>query len=854
MIASVWRPALRRWALALALCALVSPAGAQEAPPDSTADPLRGTLPGATRGASVGVLDRAAAAPTATTLADMLTARLPGVSVLRASGSAGTASRVRLRGIESIRGGGTPLVVIDGVRMDADPTTALLGVGGQQISALDDLSPEDVERVEVLRGPAAAAMYGTGAAAGVIVVTTKRASAQPFAVSAFGRVGPVSEVADFPARYWATGVDPGGSPVPMCTLYQTVESGCTQNPLLIESSPAGQSVFRSGSSTAFGGSASGSLARVDFRASASADRDAGTLAENDARRLHLRADVRPRLHSSLDVRLSGGHTRADRSLPLNDNLVVGVLSAALGRWPAGAPTNGPDYQPELAVAGGLDQESARTTFGADAEWRARPWLRVRATAGQDRASRDAVEVPPVFEAGTGWTIGPHRSTAGGDRVLTTLRGVISGDWRRGSRLTLGGDAGVEHIRLEDDREERFELDGILTSGSERHAEVEMTEPMARLRAGWADRLFASVGVRRGDAPDDRHWYPSADVSWAIGGAYARGWLSDVRLRAAYGEVAGAEDPDSMAALGFAGALRAERVREVEAGADARIGGRVSLGITAYRQETRGLLLPRLTGTPSGEQLANVGDMRNQGLEVALRARALDRPAFSLELGIVAAVNDAEVVRLEGPPYVSTLGRVQEGESPWAFWALPYSFADANGDGIIALAEITPAASSQFAGESVAPRELGAEVVARVGFLTLAALLDHRGGHRQVNHTRSVLCNRGVCEELYRLGSSLADQARYRMSGNGSFYGYIERADFTRLRELSLGAELPSAWTRRLGGARTRLTVAARNVATWTAYRGLDPETTFNPANAAQQHELWTQPLPRSVAVRLDVGR
>lgn len=98
-------------------------------------------------------------------VADALEGRLPGLDVLRTSGQAGAGARLRLRGQNSLFRSSEPLVFVDGVRVS--PTIA----GGP--SVLDLLSPEEVQLIVVLRGPAAAALYGTDAGGGVILVYTQ---------------------------------------------------------------------------------------------------------------------------------------------------------------------------------------------------------------------------------------------------------------------------------------------------------------------------------------------------------------------------------------------------------------------------------------------------------------------------------------------------------------------------------------------------------------------------------------------------------------------------------------------------------------------------------------------------------
>ncbi len=123
-----------------------------------------------------------------TSVTDLLEARVPGLTVMRTSGVPGAPSRIRLRGIgggllSGVPGAPTndPIVVVDGIRVYAGQS----GVDDQKLgggkyptpSPIDQIDPNSIEKIEVLRGPSAAAMYGSDAGDGVIVITTKKGKA-----------------------------------------------------------------------------------------------------------------------------------------------------------------------------------------------------------------------------------------------------------------------------------------------------------------------------------------------------------------------------------------------------------------------------------------------------------------------------------------------------------------------------------------------------------------------------------------------------------------------------------------------------------------------------------------------------
>ena len=99
---------------------------------------------------------------------------IPGVVVQSAGGTTGTGTRIRIRGSNSVSLSNEPVLVVDGVRVENGAQSSSVGVGGQQPSRLNDISPQDLEAVQVASGPAASVLYGTDAANGAILMRTRR--------------------------------------------------------------------------------------------------------------------------------------------------------------------------------------------------------------------------------------------------------------------------------------------------------------------------------------------------------------------------------------------------------------------------------------------------------------------------------------------------------------------------------------------------------------------------------------------------------------------------------------------------------------------------------------------------------
>src|SRR5881275_989338 len=150
---------------------------------------------------------------TPTNLADLLNARAPGVQVLPSGGTTGTGSRIRIRGSSSLSLTNEPIIVVDGVRVENGPESNSIGVGGQTPSRLNDLNPDEIESIEIVKGPAATSLYGTDAVNGAIQIRTKRGRPGPTRWTGYVEGGALDDHADWPANFTSR-TDSGAS----CTL------------------------------------------------------------------------------------------------------------------------------------------------------------------------------------------------------------------------------------------------------------------------------------------------------------------------------------------------------------------------------------------------------------------------------------------------------------------------------------------------------------------------------------------------------------------------------------------------------------------------------------------------------------
>jgi len=814
-------------------------------------------------GTSLGAIDSAAiAASTARTLSDLLAARVAGVSVLRSSGVVGSGSRVRLRGANSFYGLREPILVIDGVRVDATQTAHGLGADAQQRSRLDDIDLRDVSRIEILRGPAAAALYGTDGAGGVIRIATTRPQRGKLSWSAFAEGRAPMDASDYPANY-STGsglVDTGS-----CVRGEAALGTCTPGPLLSWNPIEDASPFRTAFRGSAGASVAGGLGRVAYVAGASLHNEAGALAPNDVTRYATRLNLDARVMPSLHLGFNGAYVHSQVTLPLIDGSIPAVLQAGLNGNSVDDPVHR-GYRPgELPVPLDMptDERAGRAMGSLTATWTPLPWLVARATAaGESLRGDDDRSAGIGGDSTRSDGVVVQRTT---DRNShTNVDASVTGSFHVTKSLTSETRIGAEHLHRATYVTDSSGVGGVFSYAQVwRHSDV--TALLASERLAWHETRFVGVGVRRDRWSYDQFapsTFFSADAAWVIGDEsfFPRSsFFSHARLRGAYGRSTDFRTYDLAPPSAFPPPVGSappekpagEEISELELGLDALFFQRLWLEATWFRQHSGNTLSP-----------APTGEWHTTGLDATLSA-ALVRSAdvdWSARLDVSAFSNRIDELgqgRTTAPagatPLPSVRIRNAVGHPIGGIWGNPMRVQDANGDGIISQPEVTVDQNPVYLGSSIPTREVSlSSAVARRRW-NLGVLLDYRGGFEQANGTEELRCELELCSALYDPDASFDDQGR-AVAGGGAGAGFVENASFVRLRELSVTWKPVPGWAHRRGLARLDLTIAARNLLTFTGYSGLDPEVNYRGQSVLSRGEFNTLPLSRTLIIRLDIQR
>lgn len=163
-------------------------------------------------------------------LRDVLNGRAAGVTMVASNGTVGGGSRVRVRGLSSASLSNDPLVIIDGVRVEQGSPDIAAGfgdtsVGGASPNFLNNINPEEIESMEIIKGPSAATLYGTQSANGVIVITTKKGRQSAPKWQLFGGGGISDNTYEYGAQYYNKGITPSGETTD-CNLVREARGQC----------------------------------------------------------------------------------------------------------------------------------------------------------------------------------------------------------------------------------------------------------------------------------------------------------------------------------------------------------------------------------------------------------------------------------------------------------------------------------------------------------------------------------------------------------------------------------------------------------------------------------------------------
>jgi TonB-linked SusC/RagA family outer membrane protein len=661
-------------------------------------------------GNAVGQINAADVVATAPILSvqSLLNARTPSVVVMPTSGQVGTGSQVRIRGQASLSLGNNPLLFVDGVRVNNQAATGPTSqaFGSSPISRLNDFNPEDIESIEVLKGPSASTLYGTEAASGVInIITKKGVSGQPrWNATVRQGVNYFDDYRDrFAVNYGRRRLATDGAtitgPVEAVDFDSLLVGNCGDS--IATRMGKKCEIYRTGMHQETELSVSGGAGLLNYYASGGLFDSQG--AEPRSNRRHYSGRLNVSFAPSDRFRISAniGHVTGPTHIPCDGGCggyTWTTLSATPNNYNVanrhGFHSTLP-YQYDQTVV--LWQDLARTTASVRFEHQPRSWLSHRIVLGGDLTREGDNEYDPRVDSLN--SLG-FRSIVERSLMNKSLDYTANAIWNFSPDLRFTSSAGAQYFV-----ESIHSVAASRNPPTEGFSDDKTFGVYGQEQVAWRDRMFFTAAMRMDDhsafgSSFNRVMYPKVSLSYVLS---EEPWfkvpglgdrLEELRLRIAYGESGKA--PTTYSAIrtysttagpGDAPAvtpntvgnndLGPEKSKEIELGFDASaLNDRLGLEVTYYNKKTVDAILDAVPAPSSGQsnpRPINIAGVLNNGIEISLRGTPWRSDRITFDATAQLSTNDSEIQALGIPGQYFALSdasgflRHQVGYPVWAWF-------------------------------------------------------------------------------------------------------------------------------------------------------------------------------------------
>ena len=791
----------------------------------------------------------------------LLQGRVPGMTVDVGGATIGQGATIRLRGNVSLSQSNQPLVYVDGVRQTANNYPRNVSQGGSTFNAaqveaspLADIDPGDVDRVEVVKGAAAATLYGTEAAAGVIEIFTKHGTAGKTAFT-------------FQTNQGINWMRPWGSDVrPLLNMEPWLKQAYGHSEALSVSGGGGQAQY--------------------YLSSAFDDKD-GVLPQDHERRYSMRGNLTLQPLTNLTLQWNSFVSKNDLAMSPDGNsgesIFFNVYRSPVTSLGAATPEN-----IAKLLARKTTQTDDRLIVGASATWVPFGWMSHKFTFGYDRAAMSGEVFHPY-----GFVFQPTGDISELDwrSETVTLDYAASAQAQPTNDFKATFSVGGQLVHTADARVDGYGrgLPGpgkqTLSRAAERFVfsggqEVKTGGFFLQSLLAWKDRYFLTGGLRVDGSSAfasgfGLQAYPKLSASYVISDEpFWPATLGTAKLRAAYGFAGRApgvfDAVRTWNAGAFAGqgaflpdnlgnpALGPEKSGELEVGFDAAaLDDRLSLTFTYYHRHTADALLAVPQPASSGfitPQLENVGELSANGIEASLEATVLRGSGLTLDLGSTISTNHTNVLSTGGKIFYN----IVPGQPAPVWRGAKVTNRDAFADPVYEL--------DAFFGSTVPTVIINPFMTLKLPHgVLLTARGEYQGGAWGQDFPSRLVAQRGPrgpvgCDDVYKIvpwasytgpGDPNAPAAisqvraldRARCYKNARSDVWFMPLDFFKLREVTVQAPIPTRFIPRATSAFASLSF--HNLWRWTnsEFASFDPELIGSRDNVNQLFSMITDQLP-----------
>lgn len=858
-------------------------------------------------------------------LESALQGKVVGASINMNNGAPGGGGQVQIRGASSLISNSQPLFVVDGVIISNATRSNRMAVVTGSLNAgeengtnrLADVNPNDIENIEVLKGAAASAIYGSQATNGVVVITTKRGSATAPRFNFTQRVGTFQAQRLLGSRQFqsldqltALGLGAEATAAATAACNPKCPYFDYQKQLYGQVDPSFESVI----------SLTGGVNSTRYFFSGMDKQEAGVINNTGARRQSLRANLDQAIGSKVTVSLGANLLRSfsQRGISNNDNALSSPIYSfgytpavvdlrqkdATGRFvlnpfPATLSTSNPFQTMETMLN---NEDVYRQIFSSRINYAALSTgsnnVNFSLQAGADRfSSENYLYAPQELQFQRAGTV------QGGQFPGTIIQGngtnlfsnvTASGTWNNStfSWLNATTSAGVQY---ESRSLNDYNVIGRGLGPAQKNAAgaanttVSHNQQLILNQAFFAqeellmfnERLYLSGAVRgeRSSVNADREkifYFPRVSGSYRFA-APIKG-VTEVKLRAAYGESGNqpnfGERDLTFASYGLIGGLAGfgipgtignttvtpERLKEIEYGIDAGfLSDRIRLEATYYDRNIVDLLVRPTLAPSSGitTTTVNGGEMKATGVELGVTTVPVQTGNFQWTSRATWYQNKAEITSFPDgvkPFRDNTAARGFGNAYGQLFYTPGHTVSTIWGNALINGVQTTQTPLADANPRYV----MSFSNDFNYKRFNVNMLIDYRRGGTLSNMTKNLFDEGGNSwdydEKSPEDGVPLGEYRYNTWNGGRTTAMYLEDGSYTKIREINVSYDLPQSWWSVVPGARSgRMSLAARNLFIISGYNGFDPEVNNGGAYVVRFVDLAPFPPTRSFFFSIDLG-
>ena len=810
-----------------------------------------------------------------------LQGKVPGAIITQNSGAPGGGVQIQLRGVSTINASFQPLYVIDGVIVDnsqiANGTNAITQAAGgnfgstqdQRVNRTADLNPNDIENIQVLKGPSASSIYGSRGTNGVIIITTKQGQAGQTTLDLTQRFGTAALSNKIAIRCFSSGAE-----VVAAGFDSTGFGAATNKCNDYQQQLYGQHPFNYQTVASLRGASAGG---TNFYLSGLVQHDGGLVLNDNYNKQSIRANVGQKFGGRLNLRANSEiiHSLTERGISGNDNTGINPYTNFSqtpsfldlqrqpdGSFPKGLAVNNTSNPFQNAVLIKTPEDVFRMLGSASAIYdfisTDRQKLDFTLSGGVDSYSDHAKVISPATAYVEQVNANPGTIVLGDANVLNATLGAVLRHQFSANAFTATTSAGFGQVRRNADIVEntgRGVFPGVTNVSTATQIFTTESQDLVKSSSFFAqeefltmsERLFLTAGVtaertsNNGD-PQKYYGYPKFSGSYRL--PFLPPKTDELKFRLAYGRAGnqplsgkytfltniiddGRTGYRASTAVGLPG-IKPETTSEIEGGLDWTLfSGRTRLSATQFRKQTDDLILSASLAPSTGftSQTINGGQLVTHGTELELNMTPIRTVGgFEWISGTTYSSNKGKVTQLPVPGFIPASGSfgsrfgnafIQQGQLITVVQAVNGCTA------LNAAGTSCPSANRvlTFVGNAAPDYEMGFSNDLNFGSFHFSSLVDWRKGGLGVNLTNDYFVGAGTLADTARANAMLSAFAK------GTDV-WLENSGFVKIREMTLGYDLPSSMSSRLfqGHAQNaRIEISGRNLKTWTKYTGLDPE-------------------------------